>query len=283
MFTAIFWSILNGISNIFLKKSIQLNKGSELFYMSFSQLQFFIIAITWIGLWFLNYNFWENNLKVYVLILGTIIFWTIYAFALQYWLKNEKITVLQPYANLDKIVTIILWYFLFTDTSFHTFIVAIIAFLLIVLFSIDFKNLKISKVIIIYAIGNVFWAFRMLLAGYILSTMDSLNFVLLYALILFPLFIWWLFVKWEINWFMKCSKGFYWYRLWASITWWAWYFISIFLLSELGVVLSSLLSLVSLVTTMIFAVVILKDRPRFKDIFLSALIVILIGIWYSFK
>lgn len=283
MFTAIFWSILNGISNIFLKKSIQLNKWSELFYMSFSQLQFFIIAVAGLLLWFLNYNFWENNFKIYGLISLTILFWTIYAFALQYGLKNEKITVLQPYANLDKIVTIILGYFIFSWASLSTFIVAILAFIIIVLFSIDFKNFKISKVIAIYAIWNIFWAFRMLLAWYILLTMDSLNFVLLYAGILFPLFILGLIFKWELVWFKNSTLKFYWYRMWASLSWWAWYFISIFLLSELWVVLSSLLSLVSLITTMIFAFVILKDKPRFKDIFLSALIVILIWIWYYLK
>jgi hypothetical protein len=283
MFTAILWSILNGISNIFLKKSIQLNKWSELFYMSFSQLQFFIIAIVGYILWFLNYNFWDNNLRIYGLIILTILFWTIYAFALQYWIKNEKITVLQPYANLDKIVTIILGYFLFTWASLTTFFVAILAFVIIILFSIDFKSFKISKTIIIFAVWNIFWAFRMLLAWYILLSMDSLNFVLLYAWILFPLFIIGLYVNWEIIGFKENDVKFYWYRMWASISWWAWYFISIFLLSELGVVLSSLLSLVSLITTMLFAFIILKDKPRFKDIFLSALIVILIWIWYYFN
>jgi hypothetical protein len=34
---------------------------------------------------------------------------------------------------------------------------------------------------------------------------------------------------------------------------------------------------------MIFAFIILKDKPRFKDIFLSTLIVILIWIWYYFN
>lgn len=283
MFYSIIWAILNGITNIFLKSASHNYRWSNAWFMIFSQIQFFLIAFVFIFLWKVEFSFQQSTYLLYLLILLCIIFWSIYTLAVQYSFKNEKITVLQPYSNLDKIIIIILWYFIFSDASFTTFIISLFAFLLIIIFSIDYNKLRISKVVWVYMVWNFFWALRVLIAWYILTHMTSLNFVFLYALILVPILIIFMIYRHQLQDITHSSKQFYIYRWAASLSWWLSYFISIYLLSELGVVLSSLLSLVSLVTTLIFAYFLLWDKPKIKDIILSILVVGLILLWYIYK
>lgn len=283
MFYSIIWAILNGVTNIFLKSASQNYKWSNAWFMIFSQIQFFLIAFVFIFLWKVEFSFQQSTYLLYLLILLCIIFWSIYTLAVRYSFKNEKITVLQPYSNLDKIIIIILWYFIFSDASFTTFIISLFAFLLIIIFSIDYNKLRISKVVWVYMVWNFFWALRVLIAWYILTHMTSLNFVFLYALILVPILIIFMIYRHQLQDITYSSKQFYIYRWAASLSWWLSYFISIYLLTELWVVLSSLLSLVSLVTTLIFAYFLLWDKPKIKDIILSILVVGLILLWYIYK
>ena len=160
MFFSIIGAILNGVTNIFLKSASEKYQWSNAWFMVFSQIQFFIIALVFIVLWKIEFVFdWPTGL-LYLLVFLCIVFWTLYTLSVQYSFKNEKITVLQPYSNLDRILIIILWFFMFWDSWFTTFIISLFAFLLIICFSIDFKNFKISKVVAIYMIGNLFWALR---------------------------------------------------------------------------------------------------------------------------
>jgi len=60
-----------------------------------------------------------------------------------------------PYTNINKILSIVLAFFLLSkDVSFITLIITIIAIIVIISFSIDFKTLKIPKSIIMFSIAE---------------------------------------------------------------------------------------------------------------------------------
>ena len=280
MFTAIFWSFLNWVNNILLKASIQLNRWWDALFLLFSQIQFFIIAIILVFFWKINFLFWDKNSIVYLLIILAIAFWSLYAVLFQYSFRNEKVSVLQPYTSLDKIFVIIMWFIFLESDSIITFIISIFTFILIVLFSIDYKNIKISKTVILFIIWNLFASLRTLITWYLLILMSSINFVMLYSLIFVPLLLSYMSLRKEIWNFKLNSKKFYLYRSSTSIVWWVTYFISIFLIKDLWIILSSLLSLISLITTLILAYFLFKDIPKKKDVILSIMVLVMIGLWY---
>jgi hypothetical protein len=72
--------------------------------------------------------------------------------------KLEKITHLLPYENLSKIFTIIFSFYLFSDVSTITFFITILTIFVIILFSIDLKNLTFSKNILLFSFSHLFFA-----------------------------------------------------------------------------------------------------------------------------
>jgi len=251
--------------------------------MFFSQIQFFIIAMISIAWGYMIFDFGDNNTFIYTLIIICIWVWMWYVLLFQYCLTREKVSVLQPYSNLDKIFTIILGYILFSDSSMITFGVSLFAFMVLIFSSVDIKSFKLSKTLFYFLICNIFGALRMIIIGYLLLSMSSFNLVSLYALI----FIGWLFIfLWftgSLKNFAVNSKQFYLYRIGATFTFGIYYFISIFLIQELGIVLTNLVSLVSLWATLIIGYFMLHDTPSKKDITLSIIVVWLIGVGFYFK
>gem|GEM_PF-2455326 len=59
--------------------------------------------------------------------------------------KKEKISTILPYENLSSIFAILISFFIFKDVSWTSFFIAILTVIVIILFSIDFKNVKFPK------------------------------------------------------------------------------------------------------------------------------------------
>jgi hypothetical protein len=89
-----------------------------------------------------------------------------------------------------------------------------------------------------------------------------------------------------LKWFKELKNvdfGFYTYR---SISWflsWFSWFLSLVVISYLGLSISVLLSFLWILSTLFFAFFILRDIPRKKDIILTIIILILISLWFYFK
>ncbi len=56
--------------------------------------------------------------------------------------KHEKISVLLPYTYINKLLVVIFSLVIFQNTSFITFLIALITIFIVILFSIDLKNIK---------------------------------------------------------------------------------------------------------------------------------------------
>jgi len=50
-----------------------------------------------------------------------------------------------PYLNVNKILTIILSFFVFADVSVEALLITFLAIIVVIIFSVDFKSLKLPK------------------------------------------------------------------------------------------------------------------------------------------
>jgi len=68
--------------------------------------------------------------------------------------REEKISTIMPYTNVNKILTIIASFFLFADVSIISLFITIFAIFVVIIGSINFKTLKFPKNIIIILINE---------------------------------------------------------------------------------------------------------------------------------
>jgi drug/metabolite transporter (DMT)-like permease len=61
------------------------------------------------------------------------------------------------------------------------------------------------------------------------------------------------------------------------------FILYLFLVSEFGIVVSTLLSFLATGVTMLFGYLILKKKPSKKDIYLTIITTVLVGIGFYFK
>jgi len=282
-------SFLSSIQIINFKKSLEINKTSSVFFAligTFCSLFFTLI--------FLIFGFADFKLflSTYFFILILInITWIISTHFDQKIYKEEKLSVLAPYWNLNLIFLTILSYiiFLFNPylTSFYTsttsFFVALVAIIITTIFSIDFKNIWIPKNIWIILISKFLTTTRSILTGFFLVKISSFDFFVLNNISYFIITIIILIYKKEFFQFNKLNKEFITHRSISGFLWGLIFIIWLYLIQNLWLILSSLIWFFSLATTLIFSYVFLKDIPTKKNILAAILVSICTIIWVIYK
>lgn len=280
MIYAIISTVLDSIWTNIWKKALSFNMAKEPFsLLAYTSLFFMLIVLFF--LWKLQLD----NLGLYEIFLILLIFtiWYFRWFLLQYVYKNDKISKILPYQNISKILTIIIWFFLFSDTSITTLIIAIFTALLIFIFSFDFKKIYIPKTIKTYAIAEVMYSANILLLGVILSKITNISYFI-YSYVVWIIIIWIIVIlKKQLNEFIKVEKKFYLYRMSACHIWWTSYILSLLVMQELWVIMSILVSYIWLWSTLLFSFLMFRDKPSKKDLFLLTLVSIFITLWFYFK
>lgn len=280
MIRAILSELLNSISSIFRRKSLDFNAPKELFSLFYYSSWFLIVFILYI-FWYLHIK--HLSLLIFILILWIVVIWLILWKINQTLYKRNKMSSLMPYQNISRIVVIIFWFLIYQDTSLITLIIAIITTIIIALFSIDFKNYTVSKDIKIYSVVQIINWIITLTIVYILKDIWNINYFL-YMYIIWIIFIssvvWY---KWQFKQALKLPKKFYYYRLAASHIWWVSYLLSLLVIENLWATLSILVSYVWLSVTLLFTYLFLWEKISKKDIILSIIVSLLIWIWYIYK
>lgn len=282
MFWAIFNAFISSSALVIWKKSLELNKLSQNLFMFLWTLWGFAVSIFFIIFWFTSFP-WDFILAIIGMIfiaVVTIIMW----FLWQKTYRDEKISVLTPFTNIDRILLIIISFFLFKNTSIISFWIALITVIILTLFAIDFSNFRLPKNFWLIILNNVLSTAKVLTIWWLFSkNISSLSFysynTILYALILLiPL------VKArQFKELKNGSRDFYTYRFWAVIIWQITAIIWFFLLEKLGIIVSNLLGFLTLWATLLFSYLFLWDKPCKKDIASVVIISILVAIGYYFK
>ncbi len=85
----------------------------------------------------------------------------------QYAYANERAGVLAPYSEAGRLFTILFGFFIFSNSSWITFLSAMVAVLAIVGFSIDFRSFSINRYSAILAASGLLRAFSAIAIGYV--------------------------------------------------------------------------------------------------------------------
>jgi len=198
--------------------------------------------------------------------------------------KKEKISTLIPFENLQKIFVVIVSYFIFWWTSVTTLLITIASIFVILGFSIDFKKYKLPTFFNTILVLNLIFALESLLTWYFLKVLNfqtfySINYVVWFVFIVILI----LSKKEDIKLLLKQTKKFYTYRFFTSIFWNLNSVIYMYLISQLWMVITILLSFLSIWFKIIFAYFFLKEIPARKDIILTIILAVFIWCWYYFK
>lgn len=281
MFYGIISTLLDSLSTIYRKKALWYNVPSTVFQL----LAFFgnIILII-VFILFSKYDFSWLNYNVIFLIFLLIIIWYISTQISQYVYKREKISILTPYENINSIISIILAFFIFSwEVSLISFILTIIAWIVVIISSINFNKIEIPKVIKLISFQQLLRSIWLIIIWYILKEITPVDYYIIKSLT----YIFWLltiiYFKKEFLQIISQPKDFYKSRLLASSIWSLSWIISLFIIKDLWVWISILLWYLYIIFILTFSYIFLWDKPSKKDIIVTIIISILVWFWYYFK
>ncbi|MDR2415314.1 MAG: hypothetical protein LBD75_01530 [Candidatus Peribacteria bacterium] len=143
MWKAIIANLLYSVNTICYKKSLSFVKISELLFTRLRETRG--IPISLILIYFFTFDIRVLTRKVIIGILLIIGIVQLYSSLNQNLYRKEKLSNILPYSDLYAVFSIIAGFIIFRDTSWISFIIAIITFFVILTFSIDFKKLTIPK------------------------------------------------------------------------------------------------------------------------------------------
>lgn len=287
---AILSTIFSSLSNIYFKKSLKYNINLWNNDFLWQILPLLLFLFVYFFVWFNFDTQLYLDAKVISLIFLSLCFYTIWKYYYSRIFKVEKITYLLPYINLEKIFTVVFSFFLFKDITNTTFFIIILTIFLIISFSIDYKNIKFSKNILIFSFSQLLYAIGNIIMWYVLLEVakwwlwvSGFSFITTYLFIwVVLLFIPFLYFKWFLE-LKQTDSWFYTSRWISSILWRGSWFLSMVVIADLGLSISVLLSFLWLFSTIFFAFFLLKDIPTKKDIILTILVLILISAWFYFQ
>ena len=281
-----FWAILSPIflsfSTIFLKKSLlsQVRLSSSCFsllgftgYLIFLAYFFFFWKLD-----FSTVNWWIIFLVIWVSGL-----WAIIGTIAQYVYTNEKISVITPYENLNKVISMVLSYFIFHDVTFISFLLGIFIVLIIIVGSLDFKKIQFPRFFWIFFLHQVLTAVATVAIGYALTKVGSVEYFILENVFMIGMYIIVIFMRRETQEFKKGNKKFYTNRSLASFMDACGYFISLVVIASLGISTSIIISFVYLAAILILSYAFFKEIPEKRSVFFSFIVLGLVTLAMYFN
>lgn len=278
MLSALISTLLGSFSSVFWKKCTSYNIRP--FANSISSLPIpFIFAVYFIINGF-NFNgvdilsIWVIALIVLLDIIKDPVNQQIY--------REEKISLLIPYQNLNKILVIISSFFLFNDVSKISFIITIITIIIIFVASFDFKNRKLPRNFWKILFVETVLTCAILLWGWVVIKYGEIIYFMVYAIIWAILYIFFATKTGHIYDLKKVDKKYWFNRFIAAFGWISW-FMSLVVIKSLWLSISILLWFIGIGITLLISFLFLWDKPSKKDILLTIVVSILIWIGFYFK
>ena len=277
------------LSTFLLSFSTIFRKKAMMFKTSLGDFWFMLLGMTWGTVIFLILIcIGKLNLEVFTIkyIALTAIMWILRICSTlisQHVYKKEKISLLAPYENLNKILSIIISFFLFWDVSVISLCIALLVVIIIFTSSYDFKNKYIPKSIQLFSLNQIIISINTLILWYVLLTISALDFFILDKIIVLPILF--ILVIWskDISNFRSLEKRFIQTRIAAAIFGSIAFILSLYVISEFWVTINILLSFIFLIFILTFSYFLLWDKPTKKSIIVSIVVVILVWLWFYFK
>lgn len=267
-------------SSILYKKSLR-ETGK---YLSDSMYQFlwaiFMLVASGLGYFFLDFQI--PNFHLIVLLIITAILQIFSDLFEQFAYRNEKISTLSPFGEFRSIITILLWFLVFQDTSLLSFIFALLAAWVLFWWNINPKTFRFNKYCLAMSFSGFFLAIKMILYWFILAEISSYNvffYNILFVSILLFLYVVWKKQLWQIKKFTPAGiKYFSLENIWRLF----YTLIVLFLIQNLWVVQAVILGMLFLYTTTLFAYIFLKEKISHKQKLVLISVSIFISLWIYF-
>ncbi|MDD3302137.1 MAG: hypothetical protein PHN31_01150 [Candidatus Gracilibacteria bacterium] len=282
MFYGIIGAILNSLGDIAYKKSVLTaeDKISPYGYQFASWgVSLSIISLTYFFCVFFNiieFNHILNlkNLLIFCL-LGPMSVGVSFLFAYAY--KNEKVAVLTPYQQAETIFTVILGFLFFSGISFKAFLFVLLAGFILIVGSIDFKNISFNKYAFSVVLGSFIYSIKSNLIAYILISISPLESIFYGNIFAFLAALAMINYKKEFLLTVRqTSKKMVMFMNFESTVRLLVGFVYAYLVSEVGIIQTTLLGLLTIFSNMIFAYFVFKEVPEKKDYFIALLVIICI-------
>lgn len=280
MIFALISTFLSSMATIFYKKALSFKSTKEIFSL-LSYTSVFLIS-------FILFLFWKLKIEavsfiIWITIIALILTVFFNNLLYQYIYRQEKISTILPYNNIRRILSIIFWYFLFSNTSLTTLLISIFTVIIIFLFTIDFKNFQIPKNIKLLAFSQTISSIVTIWVWYVLVHISNISYYVYYywlSLIFVFLIV---VLKWDFKKIFSLPKKFYVFRLWAAHFWWISQLIWFLVIKNLWVTVSVLVSYLGMWITLLFSFFLLWDKPTKKNLILTIVVTLLVLLGYYFK
>lgn len=280
------WSIISNIlwsiSSVFRKKSLEISDLPKLMFRFLWEIAWVVIAIFLI----IYYWFDFNQLLDWKLMIS--IFWIMFVILAsdqisQKVYKTEKLTALMPYENLNSVLAIIAWYFMFKDASLISVGIAISVVIITVLSVIDFKEISFPRNMKWVMLEQILITIETLMTWYFLKQISDTDYFILYEVAIISILILPILFKKYYKSLKNLKPVFFRTRFGWSFAWNISFLLYLFLVWEFGIVVSIMLWFLWDGITLIFSFLFLWEKPTKKDIILLATVSILVWIWFYFK
>lgn len=276
--------IFHSIANIFYKKWLNLK---------WEDTNFYIYAFLWeinfllcVGLLIISpyfiFNYDSLTSRVFFLILLVSIFAQIKKRFNMYANSREHISVLAPFSSFSKIFGAILWFIILPNNSSISLIFSILALMIIVLSSINYKNFKISKYCIIVWIAWFFSAMWTVLTWYILLSITTIDFIVFRTvvsilLLLIIIFLLWKYKNIDYKNFEQITKLRFFDKAFYIVS----FVIMLNLMQDIWIVKTFLIWMLLTIMNLILSYFIFRDIPKLKNIIvsLSVMICVFLGVF----
>lgn len=267
-----FWMILS-------KKVLENKKIWNNLQTFFTRFSYFLIILTVLYFWFfwLSFSIPDEFLgfwNIFLFVSSTLLLYTTYPLRrIAY--ANEKISVLQPFAMLNQIFPIIIWFMFVASerTSLSTFLIALIVSFFVIFLSVDFKNIRINNYSLMVLTSSLIKSVQVFAVLYFLKMLNPVWFFLFETLIVIIISIFLLFLRnerWEIKLITKAYAKIFFLSCFVSLVA---ILLNLTLYVNIWIIATSLLNLLYLVFVYILSYIFFWDKPSRKDVFLSFLIV----------
>lgn len=282
MFRAIVGNILSSVSTVLWKKTLLISRLPKIFFRFLGEMNGLIIAFVIIAIAGFDRNIFKDRKVIAgIAVILLIAIWYDY---IQQWLyRKEKISSLLPYENLNSVFTIIAGFFLFKDASIISVGVWVIVIIITIWSSINFKDFERPKNLKSILLVQCLIATESILTWYFLADLWNKDYFILYEIIIIAILIIPVVIKGYLAKAKNTNTKFRGYETGQATGSNISFLLYLFLVSEFGIVVSTLLSFLANGITMIFGYIILKEKPSRKDIYLTIITTVLVGIWFYFK
>lgn len=281
MFWAFISNVLSSVSTVYYKQSLSLARISDYLFSYLWELSGLFISICLVLIF--GFDKAQITRQNILWILFIIVVVTVYDKLSQRLYRKEKISEILPYDNLNSIFAIIFWFLIFRDASLTSFFIAILAFVVTILFSVDFKTFTVPKSIKLIFWIQILMTLETLFTWWLLKNLPDNEYYVIYEVLILIVLLIPILLRREYLQLKWLKRKFYWSRFLWSMSGNLSFLLYLFMVGEFGIVMSILFSFIWTGITLLFGYLFFKEKPSKKEIILAVIVALIVWLWFIFQ